>query len=69
MWKRATLRKKRKLAVLYKENCEDHSTSKLAQNSNVPGSQEFYMNRVSEKIKGRVTKKLSKEFNRMESRF
>ena len=35
----------------------------MAQNSNVPRSQEEYKTQVSEEIEGRVTKKLSKEFS------
>ena len=53
-------RNKRKLAVLKRETCEKHLRSNLAQNSNVPRSQEDYITQVSEKIEGRVTKKLSK---------
>ena len=61
-------RKKRKLAALNKENCEEHPRSNLAQNSNVPRSQEDYITQVSEEIEGRVTKKLSHEFSRTENR-
>ena len=63
----ATFRNKRKLAAL-KENCQEHSKSNSAQNSNVPRSQEDYITQVSEEIEGRVTKKLSQEFSRTESR-
>ena len=59
---------KRKLAALNKENCEEHPRSNLAQNSKVPRSQEDYITQVSEKIEGRVTKKLSQEFSRTENR-
>ena len=51
-----------------KENCEEHPRSNLASNSNVPRSQEDYITQVSEKIEGRVTKKLSQEFSRKENR-
>ena len=61
-------RNKKKLAALNKENCEEHSSKNLAQNSNVPGSQEDYITQVSEEIEGRVTKKLSQEFIRTENR-
>ena len=61
-------RNRRKLAVLNKENCEEHPWSNLAQNSNVPRSQEDYITQVSEEIEGRVTKKLSQEFSRTENR-
>ena len=44
----ATLRNKRKLAALNKENCEEHPRSNLAQSSNVPRSQGDYTNQVSE---------------------
>ena len=40
----------------------------MAQNSNVPRSQEDYVTQVSEEIEGRVTKKLSKEFIKTENR-
>ena len=61
-------RNKRKLAALNKKNCEEHPRSNLAQNSNVPRSQEDYITQVSEEIEGRVTKKLSQEFSRTENR-
>ena len=61
-------RNKKKLAALYKENCEEHPRSSLVQNSNVPRSQEDYITQVSEEIEGRVTKKLSQEFSRTENR-
>ena len=61
-------RNKRKQAALNKENCEEHPRSPLAQNSNVPRSQEDYITQVSEEIEGRVAKKLSPEFSRTENR-
>ena len=64
----ATLRDKRKLAALYKENCEEHPRSKVAQNSGVPRSQKDYKTQVSEEIEVRVTKKLSEEFSRTKNR-
>ena len=64
----AILRNKRKLAALNKENCEEHLRSNLAQNSNAPRSQEDYITQVSEEIESRVTKKLSQEFSRTDSR-
>ena len=42
-----TLRDKRKLAALNKENCEEHPRSNLAQNSIVSISQEEYLTHVS----------------------
>ena len=51
----ATLRKKCKLAVPKKENCQERPRSNLAQNSNVPKSQEDHITDVSEEFEGRVT--------------
>ena len=59
---------RRNLAALNKGNCEEHPRSNLAQNSNVPRSQEDYITLVSVEIEGRVTKKLSQEFSRTENR-
>ena len=64
----AALRNERKLATLNKENHEEPPRRNLAQNSNVPRSQEGYITQVSEEIEGRVTKKLSQEFSRTENR-
>ena len=64
----ATLRNKKKLAALNKEKCEEHPRCNLAQNSNVPRSQENYIIQISEEIVWRVTKKLSQEFNRTQNR-
>ena len=60
-------RNKRKLAALNKENCEEYPRSNMAQNSNVPRSQEDYITQVSEEIEWRVTKKLLQEFSRTEN--
>ena len=49
--------KERKLAALNKKNCEEHTGSNLARNSNVPRSQEDYITQVFEEIEGRVIKK------------
>ena len=64
----AVLRNERKLASLNKEDCEEDPRRNLAQNSYVPRSQEEYITQVSEEIEGKVTKKLSQEFSRTESR-
>ena len=64
----ATLRNKKKLPPLNKENCEEHPRSNVAQNSSVPRSQEDYITQVFEEIEWRVTKKLSQEFNKTENR-
>ena len=61
-------RNKGKLAALNRGNCGEYPRSNLAQNSNVPKSQEDYITQVSEKIEGRVTKKLSQEFSRTGNR-
>ena len=45
-------RNKKKLAGLNKENCQEHPSSNLAQNSNVPRSQEDYITQFSEEIEG-----------------
>ena len=63
-WQLAT----KKLAALNKENCEEHPKSNMAQNSNVPRSQEDYITQVSEETEGRVIKKLSQEISRTENR-
>ena len=68
LFSRMATRNKRKLAALNKENCEEHPRSNMAQNSNVPRSQEEYITQVSEEIEGRVTNKLSQEFSRTENR-
>ena len=61
-------RNKRQLATLNKENCEEHPRSNMAQNSNVPRSQEDYITQVSDEIEGRVTKKLSQGISRTKNR-
>ena len=64
----ATLKNKRKLAVMNKENQEDHPRNIQARNTNSPRSQEENITQVSEEIEGSVTKKLSQEFSKIESR-
>ena len=61
-------RNKKKVAASNKKNCEEHPMSNLAQNSNVPRSQEDYITQISEAIERRVTEKLSQEFIRTENR-
>ena len=56
------------MAALSKENCEEHPRSNLAQNSSATRSQEDYITQGSEEIEVMVTKRLSKEFSRTESR-
>ena len=63
----ATLRNKRKLAAVSREAPEGSSSSR-GRNILDPELTQDYISQVSEEIKGRVTKKLSKEFNKTESR-
>ena len=63
----ATLRNKRKLAAVSRETLES-SRSSRGQNVLDPELTQDYISQVSEEIEGRVTKKLSKEFSKTESR-
>ena len=63
----ATLRNKRKLAAVSRETPEGTRNGR-AQNALDPELTQDYISQVSEEIEGRVTKKLSKEFSRTESR-
>ena len=63
----ATLRNKRKLAVVSRETPESTRHSRT-QNTLDPESTQDCISQVSEEIDGRVTKKLSKEFSGTESR-
>ena len=63
----ATLRNKKKLAAISRETPEG-SRSSRGQNLLDPELTQDYNSQVSEEIEGRVTKKLSKEFSRTESR-
>ena len=63
----ATLRNKRKLAAVSRETPEG-SRSSRGQNVLDPELTQDYISQVSEETEGRVTKKLSKEFNKTESR-
>ena len=62
----ATLRNKRKLAAVSRETPESTRNSR-GQNTLDPDLTQDYFSQVSKEIEGRVTKKLSKEFNRTES--
>ena len=64
----ATLRNKKELAPLKKENHKELPRSNMAQNSNVPRPKEDYITQVSEEIEERVRKKLSEEFSWRENR-
>ena len=64
----ATLRNKRKLATVTRETQEEHPRNGQSRNTSVPRINEKYIAQVSEEIESRVTKKLSQEFSRTESR-
>ena len=64
----ATLRNKRKLAAVARETQEEHPRNGQSRNTSVPGINEEYITQVSEEIEGRVTKQLSQEYSRTESR-
>ena len=64
----ATLRNKRKLAAVIRETQEEHPRDGQSRNTPVPRINEEYITQVSEEIEGRITKKLSQEFSRTESR-
>ena len=63
----ATLRNKRKLAAVSRETPEGNRNSR-GQNVLDPELTQDYISQVSEEIEGRVTKKLSQEFSKTESR-
>ena len=63
----ATLINKRKLAAVSRET-PDGSRGSRGRNVLDPELTQHYISQVSEEIEGRVTKKLSKEFNKTESR-
>ena len=63
----ATLTNRRKLAAVLRETPES-TRSGRAQNRLDPELTQDFISQVSEEIEGRVTKKLSKEFSRSESR-
>ena len=63
----ATLGNKRKLAAVSRKTPESTRSSR-GQNTVDPDLTQDYISQVSEEIEGRVTKKLSKEYSRTESR-
>ena len=63
----ATLRNKRKLAAVTRETQEENPRNGQSRNTSVPRINEEYITQVSEEIEGRITKKLSQEFNRIKS--
>ena len=64
----ATLRNKRTLAAVTRETQEEHPRNGQSRNTSVPRINEEYITQLSEGIEGRVTKKLSLEYSRTESR-
>ena len=64
----ATLRIKRKLAAVTRETQEENLRNGQSRNTSVPRINEEHITQVSEEIEGRVSKKLSQEFSRTESR-
>ena len=64
----AMLRNKRKLAAVTRETQEENPRNGQSRNTSVPRINEEYITQVSEEIEGRVSKKLSQEFSRTESR-
>ena len=63
----AALRNERKLAAMVRET-QEYLGNNQSQNSSAPGITGDYIAQVSEEIEGRVTKNLSQEFSRTESR-
>ena len=63
-----TLRNKRKLAAVTRKTQEEHPRNGQSRNTFVPRINEEYITQLSEEIEGRVSKKLSLEFSRTESR-
>ena len=64
----ATLRNKRKLAAVTRETQEENPRNGQSRNTSVHRINEEYITQISEEIEGRVSKKLSQEFSRTESR-
>ena len=63
----ATLRNKKKLGAVSRE-APENIRKRQSQNTLDPEMAQEFICYVSEEIEGRVTKKISKEFNRTESR-
>ena len=56
------------MAAVTRETQKEHPRNGQSRNTSVPRINEEYITQVSEEIEGRVTKKLSQEFSRTESR-
>ena len=64
----ATLRNKRKLAAVTRETQEENPRNGQSRNTSVPRINKEFITQLSEEIEGRVTKRLSQEYSRTESR-
>ena len=64
----ATLRNKRKLAAVTRKTQEENPRNGQSRNTSVPRTNEEYITQLSEEIESRVSRKLSQEFSRTESR-
>ena len=64
----ATLGNKKKFAAVARDNQEGSLRNSQSRNSGDPRINEENITQVSDEIEGRVTKKLSQEFRRTESR-
>ena len=62
------LRNKRKLAAVTTKAQEEHPSIDQSRNTSNPRINEVYITQASEENEGKVTKKLSQEFNKTESR-
>ena len=64
----ATLINKRTLAAVTRETQEENPRNGQSRKTSVPRINEEYITQLSEEIEGRVTKKLSQDYSRTESR-
>ena len=64
----ATLRNKRKLAAVTRETQEEHPRNGQSRKTSVPRIKEENFTQVFEEIEGGVSRKLSQEFSKTESR-
>ena len=56
------------MAAVTRETQEEHPGNGQSRNTSVPWFNEEYITQISEEIEGRVTKKLSQEYSRTDSR-
>ena len=64
----ATLRNKQKLAAVTRETQEEHPRNGQSRNTSFPKINEECITQLSEEVEGIVSKKMSQEFSRTESR-